>query len=227
VSTTAQPKVQLYVNTANPYEDIQAYNVTSWPTNNTDPAGRSTLGNSNILQNNPYGVCAADPAAFGGYSNSLACSWQYGWNRAVDTVKYFQTTAAQVSGLSTNPADYRWWLDVETMNSWQLRGGSAGQARNAASLEGMKQHYDSLGVPKVGLYSTNLQWGQIVGTTLSIPTAAAPSTGANLRGLDTWLAGASSAADAKKRCTKPALTGGKVVLVQYIVRNLDNNYSCI
>lgn len=227
-SSSVQPKVQLYVNTANPYNDIDAYKVTTWPKNNDDPAGVSTLNNANPSQNNPYGACSGTTTG-NGYDNSYACSWQYGWNRSVEAVRYFKDTAATVSGLSVNPADYKWWLDVETMNSWQAPSSSPeALAKNAATLEGFKQYYDSLGVPNVGLYSTVYQWGQIAGTNVTNPPAAYPALASNLKNLDSWLAGASSATDAKKRCTTAnGLTGGKVTLYQYISRNLDYNYSCI
>ncbi|HEX8226673.1 MAG TPA: hypothetical protein VF572_02280 [Candidatus Saccharimonadales bacterium] len=224
-----QPKLQLYVNTANPYDDIPAYPNTVWPTSNIDPKGTNTLDNTNPALKNPYGACVTNPSTFKNYDNSLACSWQYGWDRSVTTVQdYFVPTAQSVAGVSASPADYVWWLDVETMNSWQLNGSAEAKARNTASLEGMKQYYDSIGAKKVGLYSTSYQWGVIVGNTTNLPTSTAPATGANLKGLDSWLAGASSAADAKKRCVNAVgLTGGKATLIQYISRNLDYNYSCV
>lgn len=192
--TTSQPKVQLYVNTANPGEVIDQ--VTTWPTSSTTE--------------NPY----PDPCTG---ANDLACSWQYGYNRAVDDVELRFKPAVQSAGLSTDPSSYIWWLDVETMNTWQS-GSPEALARNAASLEGMTAYFQSLKA-EVGLYSTSYQWGIISGDNIGI-------TG-NLAGLKSWLAGASGLSSAKTFCGKPALTlGGKVVLTQYISGRFDYDYSC-
>jgi hypothetical protein len=222
-----QPKMQLYVNTANPGEVLAEYQVTTWPTNNVDSRGKSSFENSNPARRNPYGACTTTPGNYRGYTNNLPCSWQYGWNRAVEAVDQRFDPAARAAGLSNAAANYNWWLDVETTNSWQ-KAGAAAYARNTAALEGMKQFYAAEGVAQVGIYSTSYQWGRIVGNTLSIPSAEKPATGANLKGAKSWLAGASSAADAKKRCTTlSGLTGGPVVLNQYLFGNVDHNYSCI
>lgn len=223
-----QPKVQLYVNTANPGEVLEEYQVTTWPTNNVDSRGRNSFDHPDPALRSPYGACMTTPGNYREYTNDLSCSWQYGWNRAVEAVDQRFAPAARTAGLNERAAAYNWWLDVETTNSWQEAGTPEAYARNTASLEGMKQFYAAEGVTKVGLYSTSYQWRQIVGDTLSMPTTESPATGANLKGADSWLAGASSATDAKKRCTTHSgLTGGAVVLNQYISRNLDHNYSCI
>jgi len=224
-----QPRVQLYVNTGNPGEVLEQYAVDTWPTNNVDPRGTDSVTGANasgVIDPNkvsPHGACTPTAGSYRESTNDKACSWQYGWNRAVVTVdERFKPAAASV-GHSTNPTDYKWWLDVETMNSWQTAGNVDATARNAASLEGMKQFYASEGVSKVGIYSTSYQWNQIVGNTLETST-----TGANLKGLESWLAGAASATDAKKRCTTlRGLTGGPVIMNQYVSRNLDYNYSCL
>ncbi|MDB5186388.1 MAG: uncharacterized protein JWL85_911 [Candidatus Saccharibacteria bacterium] len=199
VGGTQQPRAQLYVNTANPGEIIDQ--VTTWPKNNVDPAGRTAP--------NPYGTCDG--------TNTLACSWQYGWNRAVEAAYDRFKPAAQKVAVDSNAANYIWWLDVETENTWQS-GSSAALARNAATLEGMTALYHSVGA-KVGLYSTALQWGQIVGTV---------STSSNLNGLINWRPGGANLTTAKDACKAAPLTaGGKVVMTQFIQKNLDYNYSCI
>lgn len=221
-----QPRVQLYVNTANPGEVLQEYGVTSWPTDNVDPRGADSSLTGGPGDRNPYGLCVTTPGRYRGYTNDLACSWQYGWNRAVEAVDDRFRPAADAAGISGTVADYTWWLDVETMNSWQ-QGGPDAKARNTASLEGMAQLYTADGAASVGLYSTGYQWHRIVGDTLSLGTADLPTVGGKLIGLPSWLAGSSDAADAALRCTSVAgLTGGPVVLNQYIVDDLDHNQSC-
>jgi hypothetical protein len=178
-----QPKSQLYVNTANP----GGLNTPSWPQRNVDTAGNLTA--------NPYGTCDG--------TDSLACAWQYGWNRAEEDIRLRFKPAAQAAGVSDNAANYRWWLDVETENTW--KEGASGHPSNVADLEGMVAYFASQNV-WVGIYSTGYQWGQIVGT------AVQPNS--NLNNRASWLAGAANEADAKNKCALPPLTaGGQVTLV--------------
>ena len=189
-SVPAQPKAQLYLNTANPGE-IRG-SVTTWPKTGTTP----------------YGTCDGE--------NSMACSWQYGWERAKNSLDAFFTPAAREARVDGSPARYTWWLDVETTNTWQSGSGDA-LARNRATLEGMTALLESQG-GRVGIYSTNSQWAQIVGN------VAASST---LAGKPSWLAGATSLNSARSYCSRPPLVpAGRVTLTQYIQGGLDRNYSC-
>ena len=185
-----QPRAQVYLNTANPGEVLDQ--VTTWP------AGGLT----------PYGTCDG--------TNSMACSWQYGWERAQNSVDSFFVPAARAARVDGRPSSYTWWLDVETMNTWQ-RGGTDALARNRATLEGMTSYLVIQG-GRVGVYSTDQQWTQIVGT---VPP------GSPLVGRDNWLAGGRSAADARAACDEPALVpDGEVTLSQYVRGRLDRNESC-
>ncbi len=159
-----------------------------WPTSNN-------YGGSVVAS--PYGNCSG--------AVDLACSYMYGYAKAYDD--------ATIRGVA-NPGAYRWWLDVETGNSWQ-----SDKTLNSADLEGMVAYFQKIGA-KVGLYSTNYQWQQIVGS---------PSTSSSLNGLQSWIAGASSATSAKSLCSTaaPLTTGSPVVLTQFVSANLDNDYSCI
>jgi hypothetical protein len=185
-----QPKAQLYLNTANPGEVRDE--VTTWPKTGTTP----------------YGACDG--------SNSAACSYQYGWERARYSVTTFFLPAARAAGVDTAPAGYTWWLDVETANTWQS-GSAAALARNRATLEGMTTYLTSQG-GRVGLYSTNYQWNQIVG---SVPSDS------TLAGRPSWLAGASSLNGARTICSRtPLVPDGKVTLGQYVQGGWDRNTSC-
>jgi hypothetical protein len=189
-AVSAQPKAQLYLNTANPGE-IRTQ-VTTWPTSGTTP----------------YGDCDG--------SNSTACSYTYGWERAQYSLATFFLPAAEAAGVATSPAKYVWWLDVETMNTWQS-GSAEALARNRATLEGMTKYLTSQG-GQVGLYSTSYQWNQIVGP---VPV------GTTLTGRPSWLAGATSLSGARSNCAKaPLTTGGTVTLTQYVQGGWDRNYSC-
>ena len=189
-SVPAQPKAQLYLNTANPGEVRNQ--VATWP-----KTGK-----------NAYGTCDG--------SNSAACSYQYGWERASNSVVSFFAPAAQAARVEPKPSGYTWWLDVETMNTWQS-GSAEARTRNRATLEGMTDYLVARGAT-VGLYSTGTQWGQIVGT---VPS------GSTLAGRPSWLAGATSLSGARSNCSKPALVpGGRVTLTQYVQNGWDRNSSC-
>jgi hypothetical protein len=186
----SQPKAQLYLNTANPGEIRDQ--VTTWPSSG----------------GTPYGTCDG--------ANSMACSWQYGFERAQNSVISFFTPAAQAARVDSQPARYTWWLDVETTNTWQS-GSTAALARNRATLEGMTAYLRSRNAA-VGLYSTRQQWAQVVG-------AVGPRS--NLAGRPAWLAGSTSLSAAAAACHPPSLTPrGHVTLSQYVVSGLDRNYFC-
>lgn len=200
VGGTAQPEIQLYVNTANPGEVIDQ--ITTWPTSNTDKTGFTT--------DNPYGTCTGD--------NDRPCSWQYGWNRAVEANIDRFVPAAQTAGVNQSASAYTWWLDVETMNTWQS-GSTEALIRNTAALEGMTSYFKSQGA-KVGLYSTAVQWAEITGNTASSTS--------NLNGLPNWRPSGASLTNAKANCSVDPLTpGGFISLTQYVQKNLDHDHSCI
>jgi hypothetical protein len=187
-----QSKLQLYVNTANPAQ-YSLYDWKSWPKSG----------------DTPYGLCTG--------ANDIPCSWLYGWNRSIYTEGVFKS-AAESKGLNSNTSDYIWWLDVETMNSWQA-GSSDALARNHAAIEGFAAFYQSKNA-KVGLYSTEYQWSEIVGKTII-------SEG-NLVGLPNWRPSGASLSNAINNCgVSPLTTGGKIVLTQYVKKNLDHNHSCL
>lgn len=138
---TAQPKAQLYVNTANP-----GLASSAWPTSNVDPEG--------AVAPNPAGTCDGN--------DSPACAWQYGWNRAVEDIVTRFTPAANAVGVSADATGYLWWLDVETANSWKS-GSDAALDANRSVLEAMTTKFQAIGA-RVGIYSTTYQLGVIAGT---------------------------------------------------------------
>lgn len=158
-----------------------------WPSSNTYAGTAIT---------NPYGTCDG--------SDTPACAYVYGYAKAYDD--------ANIRGVS-NPSSYLWWLDVETINSWEMN-----KVANAADLEGMTGYFQSIGA-RVGLYSTAYQWKQIVGS---------PSPTSNLNNLKSWVPGARSQSDAKTTCsTSPLTPGSTVTLTQFVSKSLDYDYSCI
>jgi hypothetical protein len=150
---SSQPKVALYVNTANP-----GHEGSWWPSSNIYPL------EAGVEVPNPYGECRTPDGEPKGPVN-LPCSYMYGYAKAYDD--------AMERGVS-NPGTYFWWLDVETGNSWQT-GEADSTALNRATLEGMVNYFKNTTVG-VGIYSTGYQWGIIAGTVpSSSPLAGLPS----------------------------------------------------
>ncbi len=190
------PKVALYVNTADP-----GTGVADWPKDNTDPSGANEApGNPNA---DPFGSCDG--------SDSQACAWQYGWDRAVQDEIWLSTAAEQI-GVASAASSYRWWLDVETANSWET--GISGLANNVADLQGMVAAFEATGA-LVGIYSTSYQWGQITGA----------SRAGNLNGLGDWIPGARTQSGAKSNCSLPGFTG-TVMVTQWFGKPYDGDLAC-
>lgn len=195
----SQPKVQLYVNTANP----GGIGTESWPSDNIDPNGN--------ISPTPYGEICDN-------SDSLACAYQYGWNRAVEDISIRFLPAATLSGVNSNPANYIWWLDVELDNTWKEGQTTFDYQSNVAVLEGMTDYFESKGI-EVGLYATAYQWGIITGNSI------APES--SLTGQKNWRPGGASLSTAKEACKAAPLTaGGSVIMTQYISKGIDYNYTC-
>jgi hypothetical protein len=183
--TARQPTASLYVNTADPGNN----KIADWPATNNDP-----LGGGHV--HDPYGTCSG--------GNNQACAWQYGWNLA--------EMDAQTRGVS-NPGSYRWWLDVETINSWETSAKN-----NRADLEGMASYFRHIGAG-VGIYSTTSQWDPLVG---KVPH------GSPLYRLPEWRPGAKTLAQAEKNCRLARLTrGGTVTVTQWKTPTENFDFSCL
>ena len=156
--------------------------------NNLDPIGDWRVAD-------PYGSCK------GGLSP--ACAWQYGWDLA--------ELDARTRGVQS-PRSYRWWLDVETVNSWQ-----SSSKDNRADLEGMVAFFRRIGAT-AGLYSTARQFGPLMGPV----TPASP-----LYRLPDWIPGAKTLAQAEKNCRLAPLTrGGTVTVTQWKTKPANSDFSC-
>jgi hypothetical protein len=191
------PKAALWVNTADPGAVVPV--VADWPTDNLDPSGASE--GSGTPDADPYGTCTG--------ANDQACAWQYGWDRAIQDMRW-------ASAAASLPATTPWWLDVETGNTWET--GSSGLANNVADLEGMVAAFTWVGkATTVGIYSTSTQWSQIVGGLLP-PTSA-------LRGLPDWIPGARTLSGAQSTCRLAGFTG-PVRITQWFGKPFDGDYAC-
>jgi hypothetical protein len=175
----------LYANTANPGPAHSSF----WPTGQAEPM-----------------VCDG--------SNSVGCSYDYGWNAARDS--FATAEAAGIAG----PGAFTWWLDVETGNSWQTLEAEYGQtptaqANDRAALAGAVAALRAEGVSTVGVYSTGYQWQQITG-----------GSGSQFADQPVWVAGTGSARQARTNCGSTSFTGGPVLLAQYARSGYDADLHC-
>lgn len=205
----AQPKVSLYVNTADPGNMYNGVPILDWPTTSlrSDPNPCTTV---QVLTSSGSQVWVG--------ANSTGCAWQYGYNMATQDAGWLSGAAGAINTqlgstyVSPNFQSYVWWLDVETANTWQT--GSTGQLMNVAVLQGM---YAALNpnstVGAVGAYSTSSQWSQITGGT---PSLTWPD----------WIPGARTQSAAASNCAQSSFTSGKITLTQWVSRNLDSDFAC-
>ncbi|HVW23326.1 MAG TPA: hypothetical protein VHB51_02500 [Candidatus Saccharimonadales bacterium] len=137
-----------------------------------------------------------------GCNGDVYCAaYNYGYNAAKDAISY-----ANSQGVSSS----KWWLDVETSNTW-----NKDVQQNQKSLQG---EYDALvanGAAVVGVYSTTAQWQSVTGSWQN----NWPSWGAT-----TW----TTAAQAQSYCTGHQFTGGPSLLMQYASKRskVDQDVAC-
>jgi major membrane immunogen (membrane-anchored lipoprotein) len=180
-----------YANTENP----GPANATDWPTNQQTP--RECSG-----------------------ANSVACSYDYGWNAA--RLAFANAVNAESEDGASSPTAAAvaapWWLDVETGNKWEtLEYGrsSATGTYDEASIEGMIASFENIGVTSVGVYSTSQQWKVIT-----------VSTASTFPAVPVWIPGFGSLATAEVGCGLTSFTGGRVALIQYGSLGYDGDYAC-
>ena len=123
------------------------------------------------------------------------------------------TRAATQVGVVSTASSYRWWIDVETGNSWET--GSTGIANNVADLQGMVAAFTAANAG-AGVYSTSTQWNQITGG----------SRAGNLAGLPDWIPGARRLSAAQANCSLAGFTGGGVTITQWFGKPYDGDYAC-
>jgi hypothetical protein len=159
--------------------------------------------------------------------NSLGCSYDYGWNAAWESYGAATDAAQRLHRVDRANARYRaanveWWLDVETMNSWQAIDGPAtvaAQRRDVATIQGEVDALRFAGVQQVGIYSTRFQWGLITG--------GAKVTNGRFAWTPQWLAGFDSHDAAAAGCRHRGFTGGPVRMTQYLgADGFDANVVC-
>jgi hypothetical protein len=180
---------EFYLNTANPGPRHSNH----WPAGQDTPRACDT---------------AANPRR-----DTDECAYDYGWNAAADAYRTAVEAYRSLGWIEEHevrtPVPNRWWLDVETGNSW-----SDDADLNVAVLQGAVDYLESVAVASVGFYSTQQQWDRITGGSDAF------------EGYSAWHAGARSLAGAWINCTQRAFTGGQLELTQYLHDGFDANYRC-
>lgn len=185
---------ELYLNTGNPGAALS----TRWPVGQLTPR-----------------VCSEDDLG------SLGCSFNYGYNFANYSYLFAELAYLRL-GINSTPADTRIWLDVETINSWNLTEPE----KNVAALRGAVYYLEQVQkVSEIGFYSVASHWKEITGNTKvfsDYPTWVATGT-------DFAAAGSRSIRSVEKCTEKISFTGGTIRYVQYIDPdlNLDVNVDCL
>lgn len=175
----------------------------AWASTATDPVRRLYVNTSNpgplATTQWPSGhaapkKCAARYPA----DDSPNCAYDFGYEGA-------RFAAVQVPGGSQAG---RWWLDVETTNTW-----SANQLANLSAIKGTIDYFRERGA-QVGIYSNAHQWGVITG-------------GAAIPSVPEWIAGVGDFAGAVAACSPAAaFAGGRVTFTQYGAGGYDANHRC-
>jgi hypothetical protein len=131
--------------------------------------------------------------------NSTCLAYNYGFHAAQYALSYADSQLVHIN---------RWWIDVETDNSW-----TSDIQQNQAAIKGMinavKQNVLEA---KVGIYSYPGQWEQLVGSWRPA--------------LPAWVAtGGSDRSLAIEACNGASFTAGTVTLAQY-TSSLDQDLAC-
>jgi hypothetical protein len=181
-----EPAAIVYANTGDPGPALSSH----WPTG----------------QASPQACDAAQP-------DSASCSYDYGWNAAVDSyrdaVNAYVSLGKLPSGATQTPQPNEWWLDVESANSWE-----PSTANNVAELRGEVDYLESQGAASVGFYANAADWQTITGGTTAF--AAFPS----------WRPGAGSRTAAQSYCGTAGVTGGPTKYSQYASGGFDADVRC-
>lgn len=191
--TWAGPNTELYVNTGNP--------------------------GPNLSQRYTAGTVAGKSCALTDL-NSTGCAFLYGYRAAADS---YQIASAAFTGKGwTGLTNRTWWLDVETSNSWRgldnnmpsdsFLSSEQAQALNVANLQGAAYYFEAVvKVARLGIYSTDYQWGLITGGSMAFSDHAS------------WKSvGTDGEFSAINDClNQPGFTGAPKTRVQYVDTTLD------
>jgi hypothetical protein len=142
------------------------------------------------------------------HNYNAGCAFDYGYRAAQQAVGF--------AGAHGMAAGSRWWVDVETANSWGGPPDAPGHlAANVADIQGALRYFETHGFP-AGIYTETAWWKPITGSS----TAFSP--------VPVWGGGANSAKNARANCKSVSITGGPALLAQWFVKQggIDNDVAC-
>jgi hypothetical protein len=196
---------------------------------NTRPAFYANTGNPGPAYTRRWPIGQTSPRVCRESNpNASACAYDYGWNAAKHSFRTAVDAVQQLNGVSRSEAIMRtaavpWWLDVETMNSWQTLQEGYGPTwqskyNDTNALLGAVRALSDEGITRVGIYSTAYQWKQITGGRAFTQNFFAANP--------VWLAGYEGEADARAGCNDASFTGGPVQVTQFLRGGFDANVRC-
>ncbi|HVW80644.1 MAG TPA: hypothetical protein VHB69_06880 [Mycobacteriales bacterium] len=131
------------------------------------------------------------------------CGYDYGWRAAKAAWGYVAAVGA--------PGRGRWWVDVETDNTWAY--SSKGIAANRMIIRGAVNYLRHKRHVTVGVYTQTIWWALITG-------------GARFSKTPVWGGGAGSKRNARSNCKPVSITGGPALMAQWIRHGVDHDIIC-
>jgi hypothetical protein len=139
----------------------------------------------------------------GGAAAEWNCAYNFGRAAGKDAYNY----AAKVTGAA---AGHRFWVDVETANTWS----KTDLLSNIAVLQGMVDYLTARSGRVAGIYASPNHWRQI-------------ANNAQATAVPNWFAAGKNRTAAADKCAEGgSLTGGPLMIVQFVVNGLDHDYWC-
>jgi hypothetical protein len=139
----------------------------------------------------------------GGAAAEWGCAYNFGQDSAKHAFDYAERVTKAAAG-------HRFWVDVETANTWS----KTDKVTNIAVLQGMVDYLTVRSGRTTGVYGTPNHWKQITGN-------------AQAASVPTWFAAAKNRTAAAAKCAGSGLlSGGPLLMVQFVVKGLDHNYWC-
>jgi hypothetical protein len=133
------------------------------------------------------------------------CAYDYGVRSAEAALHDVRTAGSTGQG--------RWWIDVETDNSWG--SGRAGIAANVAAISGALHYLRTRPHTSAGVYTETGWWDTI-------------TNGARMPHTAVWGGGADTKHRALQNCRAHSITGGRALMVQWFTgtTHVDHDYAC-
>jgi hypothetical protein len=195
----------------------------SWAqaTPNQSPSFYSNTGSPGPAYSPKWPTSQQIPQVCAG-ANSPECAYDFGWNTA--EVSFTNAVNAETTDGAVSPtsaaAQAKWWLDVETGNSWETTESKYGPTRSSDAndqgvLLGAIAYFSSVGANSVGIYSTTSQWTRITG-----------GSGTTFANVPAWIPGFATLGAAESACSMASFGGGPVEMIQYPSGGFDGDYVC-